>query len=359
MSEGFMKRNIMIATIVLALGAARSAQGQKPATHPADVAAVESGLNVEALTQLAKPVERVNGTLLTERDLLREMYAIFPYAKQHNGFPKPMEAEIRRGALLMITFEELVYQEAQRRNMTIAPERLARAERQFRKQFDSAQHFQQFLEAEDNGSRQVLRTRIKRSLLIEDLLKAEVKNKSTITLAEARAFYDKYPERFKLPELFTLQTITIMPPRPSNPKQAPAPPTPEQSKQMKARADDALRQAKTTKNYEEFGMLAEKISEDDYRVMMGSHNTLPASDLPPAILQVASKLQPGQISGLVQVDGAYTIVRLNAHTPARTQKFGEIDNALRAQMQWKKSEKLRQDLDARLRKGAKIEVVSK
>ena len=39
-----------------------------------------------------KPVARVNGTVLTDRDLLREMYAIFPYAKQHNGFPKAQEA---------------------------------------------------------------------------------------------------------------------------------------------------------------------------------------------------------------------------------------------------------------------------
>ena len=73
-----------------------------------------------------RPVARVNGAVLTDHDLLREMYAIFPYARQHNGaFPKAMEADIRRGALKMIEFEELVYQEAQRRHMSIAPERLA------------------------------------------------------------------------------------------------------------------------------------------------------------------------------------------------------------------------------------------
>ena len=49
-----------------------------------------------------KPVARVNGAVLTDRDLVREMYAIFPYAKQHNGFPKSQEAAIRQGALVMI-----------------------------------------------------------------------------------------------------------------------------------------------------------------------------------------------------------------------------------------------------------------
>src|SRR5579864_8176273 len=207
-----MKRIISIA---LLLTAAISGQAQKPPAHTSDVVLADTGLNLDMLSRLAKPVERVNGTLLTERDVLREMYAIFPYARQHNGFPKAMEAEIRRGALMMITFEELVYQEAKRRGMTIAPERLAKAERVFRKQFATQQQYQQFLENEANGSREVLRMRIKRSLLIEDLLNTEVKNKSKVTLAEAKAFYLKNPDHFKLPELYTLQTITIMPPRPA------------------------------------------------------------------------------------------------------------------------------------------------
>jgi peptidyl-prolyl cis-trans isomerase SurA len=47
------------------------------------------------------------------------------------------------------------------------------------------------------------------------------------------------------------------------------------------RADDALRQAKATKNDEDFGMLAEKMSEDDYRVMMGYHKPVDRAKLPP------------------------------------------------------------------------------
>jgi parvulin-like peptidyl-prolyl isomerase len=352
-----MKRDIVIFIIAMTLTTSLHGQAQKPATVAANVAPADVGVNVEALL-LAKPVERVNGTVLTQRDLLREMYAIFPYAKQHNGFPKAMEADIRDGALKMITFEELVYQEAKRRNMTIAPERLSKAVWQFRKQFATRQQYQQYLQDECSGSEQVMRMRIKRSLLIEDLLTAEVKNKSSASLAEARAFYLKYPERFKLPEMFTVQTITIMPPTSTNPKAAPVQLTAEQLKQLKTRADDALRQAQLTKNYEEFGLLAEKISEDDYRVMMGDHHTVMAKDLPPAILQAVAKMQPGQISGVIPVDGAYTIIRLNSHTPARMQRFEEINNALRAQMKFKKAEKLRHDLDAQLRGKAKIEQVS-
>ena len=84
---------------------------------------------------MGRPVVRVNGAVLTDRDLLREMFTIFPYARVHNGFPKAMEADIRDGAMKMMIFEELVYQEAKRRNMTVPPADLARALAEFRQQF--------------------------------------------------------------------------------------------------------------------------------------------------------------------------------------------------------------------------------
>lgn len=311
----------------------------------------------DTLAALAKPVARINGSVLTQGDLLREMYAIFPYARQHNGtFPVALEPDIRRGALKMIEFEELVYQEARRRQMTIPPEALNKAERQFRKQFATDQEFRQFLRAENGNSSQVLRKKVERSLLIEELLREEVTSKSAVSQDEAKSFYSNNLSKFKLPESYDLQTITIMPPvRPSRQNPDPPPPTPEQAKEMRIRAVNALRQAKATKSFEEFGILAEKLSEDDYRVMMGDHKNVPAKDLPPQVLQTAAKLRVGEISDLVQAEGAYTIIRLNAYIPARTQTFEEVSPSLRDQMRWQKTERLRRNLDARLRRTAKIE----
>jgi hypothetical protein len=48
-----------------------------------------------------------------------------------------------------------------------------------------------------------------------------------------------------------------------------------------------------------FGVLAEKISEDDFRVMMGDHHSVDRAKLPPQVLQAVSAMQPGQVSDLV------------------------------------------------------------
>jgi len=317
------------------------------ASHAPTSVAVTQAPPASPLQVNDRPVARVNGVVLTDRDLLREMYAIFPYARQHNGFPKAQEAAIRQGALEMIIFEELVYQEALRRKLTISPERLNRAEADFRKQFSSPEEYQQYLQTEMHGSPQQVRKQIERSLLIEKVLKSDVEDKSAVSLAEVKAYYEKNGARFQQPESFSFQSISIVPP---------LKPTPEQAKEARERAEDALRQATATRSNQEFGLLAEKISEDDYRVNMGDHKVVSRDKLPPQVVKAALAMQSGQVSGLIQIESAYTIIRLNAHNPARKQSLEEVRAGLQEELQKSKYERLRSNLAKQLRAKAKIEV---
>jgi peptidyl-prolyl cis-trans isomerase C len=293
-----------------------------------------------------KPVARVNGVILTDRDLLREMYTIFPYARVHNGFPKEMEADIRKGALKMIVFEELVYQEAVRRKMMVPQTRMDRAMMDFRKQFPNQDEYEKFLKTETNNSPQMLRTRVRRSILIEEMLKLNVEDKAVVSVAEAKAYYDKNPDKFRIPDSLSLQTISILPPPNA---------TPDQLKDVRKRAEAAYKQAKAARNYEEFGVLAEKMSEDDYRVMMGDHKAVDKTKMPPEILKAAMSMKDGQVSDLISVDGAFCVFRLNAHVPPGMQKFEAVKESLQKQLQKTKTEQLRSSMDHKLRAGAKVE----
>src|SRR5579864_1546371 len=341
-------RNKLSMCILLMTTVATVAQVASHTTTPVlapATASVTSPLQVSD-----KPVARVNGAVLTDRDLVREMFAIFPYAKQHNGFPKTQEAAIRQGALEMIIFEELVYQEAGRRKVAIAAARLNQAEADFRKQFNSPDQYQQYLQIEMHGSRQALRKQIQRSLVIEQVLKGEVEDKSAVSLAEVKAYYDKYPARFQQGESFNFQSISILPPRDGKASA-------DVVKENRKRAEEALRQAQATKSYQEFGLLAEKISEDDFRVNMGDHKAVSREQLPPQFIQAASAMQAGQVSGLIQIENAFTIFRLNAHNPPRKQSLADVKANLRVELQKSKYERLRPNLAKSLRTKAKIEIV--
>ena len=336
--------NYKFSTILLLAGSAACAQvashaptvlNQAPAQAPAVSATAPSS-----------PVARVNGAVLTQADLVREEYTIFPYARQHGGLPKEFAPQIRAGALKMIIFEELVYQEAERRKMTLPPVKMQKAEVDFRKQFASAEEFNTLLQSEFHGSQKLLNEKIRRSLLIDAFLKTEVESKSAVTPAEVRAFFDQNPARFHHPETFTFQTISVLPP---------ANATPGQLKEGRKRAEHALQQAKATKTVEEFGLLAEKISDDDYRVVMGQHKPVPVDELPPIVLQALNSMKPGDVSNLIQMDQAYSIVRLQQHTPAGQAKFDDVKVQLMKDLQQRKKEQIRSDLDKKLRQNAKIE----
>jgi|SRR5271165_5837623 len=335
-----------LAIWVLALGAfspvAVTAQ-QLAVSHTPTAAANPS----QSAQVTGKAVARVNGAVLTDRDLLREMYTLFPYARQHNGqVPAELEPQIRQGALKMIVFEELVYQEALRRQMTVAPAKLKAAETDFRSQFNGPEEYQQFLKSEFGGSQKALDRKIQRSLLIDAMLKNEVDSKSTVSVAEARAYYDKNPARFEYPEAFAIQTISFLPPEK---------PTSDSLKEERKRAEDALKQAKATTNYEQFGVLAEKHSEDDYRVMMGDHKKVERAKLAPQVVQALLAIKEGEITGIIQVEQAFTIVRLNQHIVAGKMRFTDVKDSLIKELQKRKIEQVRASLDKRLRKTAKVE----
>jgi len=335
--------------VVFALLLATAAIGSAQVASHAPTGAAKQPVSPASSFQVSdKPVAKVNGAVLTDRDLLREMLQIFPYARQHNGFPKEQEASIRQGALQMIIFEELVYQEAQRRKLTVPPEQLKQAAVDFKNQFPTPEEYQQYLKVEMGGSEHTVREKIKRSLLIEKVLKSDVQDKSAVTMAEVKAYYDKNPGRFQMPESFAFQTISILPP----PK-----PTDEQEKEGLKRTEEALKQAKATNSYEEFGLLAEKISEDDFRVNMGDHKAVERDKLPPQVVNALLTMKAAQVSDIIQIEQAYTIVRLNAHNPAKKQSFEEAKSGLRAELQKAKYEQLRVGLDKKLHANAKVEIL--
>ena len=335
-------------SIIAVLSLAISATGAQVASHAPTVfkQPSEAQQNTVALTAVGKPVARVNGAVLTDTDLVREEYSIFPYARQHNGLPKDLAPQIRDGALKMIIFEELVYQEALRRKMVVSPVRMQHAEADFRKQFATPEEFNSLLQSEFHGSLPSFRDKIRRSLLIEALLKEEVELKGHVTLAEARAYYDKNPSRFLRPESFIFQTISILPPDKATPKQL---------EEGRRRADDAYRQATATKTAEEFGLLAEKLSDDDYRVMMGQHKPITSDKLAPQVLKALLALKVNDVSPVIQIDQAYTIIHLQVHTPAGKATFEREKVQLVKDLQQSKTNQLRIEFDKRLRQNAKIE----
>jgi peptidyl-prolyl cis-trans isomerase D len=129
------------------------------------------------------------------------------------------------------------------------------------------------------------------------------------------------------------------------------------AKEARRRAQEAAQQAKATKTYQDFGLLAEKISDDDYRVNMGDHKPTGRDQLPPEVVKAALAMKAGEVSELIQLGTAYTVIRLVAHIPAGKIPYAEVKSQVQSDTQKERVEKLRAALGKKLRQGAKIETL--
>jgi len=82
---------LVVFALLLAIAAPVNSQ---VSSHTSAAAAKQATPAISSFQVSDKAVARVNGAVLTDRDLLREMLQIFPYARQHNGFPQAQEASM-------------------------------------------------------------------------------------------------------------------------------------------------------------------------------------------------------------------------------------------------------------------------
>ena len=82
---------------------------------------------------------------------------------------------------------------------------------------------------------------------------------------------------------------------------------------------------------------------------------MPVDQIAPPVLNVLRAIKPGDVSDLIQLEQAYTIVRLGAHTPAGEAPFEDVKAQLQKELEQSKTNQVRAALDNKLRQNAKIE----
>jgi parvulin-like peptidyl-prolyl isomerase len=123
------------------------------------------------------------------------------------------------------------------------------------------------------------------------------------------------------------------------------------------KAEETLKQAQQTKSAEQFGLLAEQVSDDDWHTQMGARKTMEMKDLPPMVATAAKGMKVGDVSSLIQVGNAWVIIRLNARAMPGKTPFDTVQKKLSTDLQKQKTVEVRTALNQKLHHGAKIEVL--
>jgi len=314
------------------------AAAQPPAAGPGEAQAPVKPVP----QQLPDVVARVNGEDVKKADFERMIKTIEARA----GQPMPPERrdEIMRGALDQLVIYTLLSQESKARQIKIDESEIDQKVQQLRGQFPTQQAFDAALK-ERGLTLDALKHDARVDLSVTKLMDAEMGGEATATDAEAKEFYAKNPDKFQQPETVRASHILV---RVDEKADAAA------RKKARAEIDSVLKQAKSGAD---FAKLAQEHSQDGSAAQGGDLNYFPRGQMVPEFDKVAFELKPGQISGVVQTQFGYHIIKVTDRKPARTVPYEEASAQIKQFLTEQKKQQHADTFIAGLKKKSKIEVL--
>lgn len=162
----------------------------------------------------------------------------------------------------------------------------------------------------------------KQKLLLDNFvtveyLDKEVASKVEVAEKDALRHYEDHPGEFGTPEQVRARHILVR-----SSRTAPQ----DERRQAEAKAEDLLKQVQQGGDFSQ--LAAEHSDDPGSRRRGGDLGPVPRGVMAPEFEQAAFALQPGEVSGLVQTNFGYHIIRVEEKTPASVQPFDEVREQL-------------------------------
>jgi peptidyl-prolyl cis-trans isomerase C len=251
--------------------------------------------------------------------------------------------EVRSQALEELIVQELAYQQAVKtRKLVPMPEVQAEVQR-LRSKY-GAKAFDASLQADGLTRPQYLQ-KLQRQMTLERRFQEKVVLPSRADPQAVRAFYDHNLQRFERPEQVRVRLIL-----------ATVDPHAKPEDQQKAQQKIAMAE-KRLKAGEDFATVAEKDSDDMYRINGGDLGWVHRGRLEPEYEKVVFALPAGKPSEPFRTPEGYAVVKVEGHEPSRQMKFEEVSKIIQDEMEKKKFNELRESWVAQVKQGAQIEIL--
>ncbi|HSR35756.1 MAG TPA: peptidylprolyl isomerase, partial [Desulfurivibrionaceae bacterium] len=188
-----------------------------------------------------------------------------------------------------------------------------------------------------------LKGQMQRNLAIQKLIDQEFVAKTTVTVDEAKDFYEKNKEKFKQPEQVKASHILI----------EAKPDAPEADKKAaKAKIDGLLKKVKAG---EDFAKLAQENSQCPSSSKGGDLGYFARGQMVAAFENAAFGLKTGEVSGVVETQFGYHIIKVTDKKAESTVAFDTAKEQIMQRMKMSKVQEAVSRHVAELEKGAKIE----
>ena len=279
----------------------------------------------------AGPVALVNKVPIEGADFVLEYKRNLKGVAQMVGSPELTdEFRVRAGLTVLgdMIRHEILFQEAQRRNIVVPDAEVEEAYQ------EKLQHFEKML-AQESGetpteaqileragqTREQAKASIRKQFMVERVSEVIAKEKGPdVTDAEVREYYEENPQLFQKPGGAHLTQILIIP--------KPNPARAEESAWKKAEETAEHARARIMAG-EQFAAVARDMSEAPDASRGGDLGMLPVSELPPFFAELTQKMKPGDLSGVFRSEFGVHVIKLVATEVADTVSFEKAQPVIR------------------------------
>ena len=281
----------------------KSAPTQQQSAHP--TAAPENKKTTEAAPSDPKEVvAKVGNAVITRADLNRAVAVFMRQNPPGQQLTAEQTTQVDNYLLEQLIAADLLYQAGQKVEVKDLEKQIDEKVAQGKARFATTEEFDKALKAQDLDEK-LLREYTRKEILVNNLIEKEIVPKVTVSDEEIKKFYDDNKDRyFHKPEQVRASHILI-----GVDEKADA----ETKKKAKEKAEALLKEIKAGKDFAE---LAKANSTCPSSAQGGDLGFFGKGQMVPSFEQAAFGLKPGEVSGVVETQFGYHIIKLTDKKPA-------------------------------------------
>jgi peptidyl-prolyl cis-trans isomerase C len=273
-------------------------------------------------------VAEVNGSVITKAEFDSEMSRVNGRLQAAGQTPSTSQREeIRKEVLKTLIDRELLLQESAKKKMTVDDPAAVEQIESLKKRFPDDAKYKEWL-LTMGFSEEELKSRIKEEMAIKQLIDKEVVEKIAVSEKDAKEYYDNNPDSFRQAERVQASHILIT---------------------FDQKADASVKEAarkkieaieERLKKGEDFSALAKEFSECPSSERDGDLGYFERGQMVKPFEDAAFALEPGTMSGIVETQFGYHLIKSVDKKPASTIPFSDISEKLQ---QYLKNEKVKKE----------------
>jgi parvulin-like peptidyl-prolyl isomerase len=225
---------------------------------------------------------------------------------------------LKAQSLQVVVADELLYQTATAQHITATPADVDAEFKQWRTRVGSEDNYKSFL-ATSGFTEADIRHELERNFITTKYRKSLAAGQG-VTEEQAKDYYAKNPDVFKVPEQAHAQYILV--------KCSDRDPESVRA-DAKSRAEEAQKKAAAG---EDFGALAKQYSQDGTASRGGDIGFFPRGVMFPKFEEIAFGLKPGEVSQVFQTPTGWNVLKLVELKPPGVRPFDEIKTQLMLEM---------------------------